>query len=146
MYAIFASSNLHRARLFVIALSSLDNRRRRSPMATNQEYSIYKQLKEVGVRGLMLDIQRDANGVLILVHGLVQYSRLIDVIRYEIEPFLDEDPRAIVTIDLETLGDRAMLMHDRRPMGQPHGVADDQRDEGRRPTRAGHERQRSLAV
>ncbi|KAL7544455.1 hypothetical protein ACHAWF_007832 [Thalassiosira exigua] len=91
---------------------------RRSQMATNQEFSIYKQLKEVGVRGLMLDIRRDVNGGVKLVHSLVEYSWLIDVIRHEIEAFLDEDPDAIVTIDLETLGDRVMLMKELRAVLQ----------------------------
>ena len=78
-------------------------------LATNQEYSIYKQLKYVGVRGLMLDIEYKNEG-LMLVHGLVVFSDFESIINHEIIPFLEEDPDAIITIDLETLGDRGMIM------------------------------------
>ena len=78
-------------------------------LATNQEYSIYKQLKYVGVRGLMLDIEYKNEG-LMLVHGLVEFSDFESIINHEIIPFLEEDPDAIITIDLETLGDRGMIM------------------------------------
>ncbi len=82
-------------------------------MATNQEYSIYKQLKEFYVRGLMLDIQYFDGGIR-LVHGFVTYSWLKDIILYEITPFLNEDSKAIITIDLETLGNRELIMRELR--------------------------------
>jgi len=102
--------------------------------ATNQEFSIYKQLKEVGVRGLMLDIQYKLGDGLKLVHGHVDYSWLDDTINGEIAPFLDEDPNSIITIDFQTLGDRDLIMKELRViLQQAHGftnrifrLADDQ--------------------
>ncbi|KAL9188833.1 hypothetical protein ACHAXT_007211 [Thalassiosira profunda] len=89
-----------------------------SRLATNQEYSIYRQLKEVGVRGLMLDLEYDiGSNEIRLVHGFIAFSTLRDTIRYEIDPFLDEDPDAILTLDLETMGnndDRALVMKELR--------------------------------
>ena len=37
-----------------------------------------------------------------------------DILKYEIIPFLEEDTNAIITIDLQTLGDRALLMQELR--------------------------------
>lgn len=82
-------------------------------MAANQEFSIYRQLKEAGVRGLMLDIQYKDGGIR-LVHGIVEYSWLDEILMNEISPFLDEDRDAIITIDLETLGDRELIMRQLR--------------------------------
>jgi len=82
-------------------------------MATNQEYSTYRQLKEVGVRGLMLDLQYKDGGIK-LVHGLVEYAFLGDIINHEIIPFLEEDRNAIITVDVETLGDREQIMRELR--------------------------------
>ena len=83
-------------------------------LATNQKYSIYEQLKLVGVRGLMMDIEYNQNGGINLVHGLVEFASLEDILNYEIIPFLEEDINAIITIDFETLGDRALLMQELR--------------------------------
>jgi len=82
-------------------------------MAANQEFSIYKQLKEVGVRGLLLDIKYSNNRIM-LVHGLVEYGRLDEIINEEIIPFLEEDSDAIITIDLEILGNRELIMKELR--------------------------------
>lgn len=80
-------------------------------LSSNQEMSIYKQLKYIGVRGLMLDIECDiSDDEIRMVHGVVDFGSLQDLIANEISPFLDEDPEAIITIDLETLGDRELLM------------------------------------
>ena len=83
-------------------------------LATNQKYSIYEQLKKVGVRGLMMDIEYNQNGGINLVHGLIEFGSLEDILNYEIIPFLEEDTNAIITIDFETLGDRALLMQELR--------------------------------
>jgi hypothetical protein len=80
-------------------------------LATNQQFSIYHQLKYVGVRGLLLDIEYDdQHNDIRLVHGSVDFNRFSDIIENEICPFLDEDPSAIITIDLETRGDRSKLL------------------------------------
>jgi hypothetical protein len=79
-------------------------------LATNQKYSIYQLLKHVGVRGLMLDIEFDAfDSTIRLVHGSVDFNSFEAVLAREVVPFLDEDPDAIITIDLETKGDRSKL-------------------------------------
>lgn len=79
-------------------------------LATNQHYSIYRLLKYVGVRGLMLDIEYDPlDSDVRLVHGSVDYNSFEDVLQSEIIPFLEEDTDAVITIDFETLGDTAML-------------------------------------
>ena len=83
-------------------------------LATNQKYSIYEQLKKVGVRGLMMDLEYNQNGGINLVHGLIEFGSLEDILNYEIIPFLEEDTNAIITIDFETLGDRALLMQEFR--------------------------------
>lgn len=75
---------------------------------SNQKYSIYHLLKYWGVRGLMLDIASDSDGIK-LVHGQIAFNLLSDVLANEIIPFLDEDPDAIITIDFETVGDRTIL-------------------------------------
>lgn len=71
-------------------------------LATNQQLSVYKQLKE-GVRGLLLDIEYK-DGSLICVHAFVEFSLLRDLVMNEIIPFLDEDKDAIITLDFETRG------------------------------------------
>lgn len=79
-------------------------------IATNQKYSVYHQLKYTGVRGLMLDIEYDGvDSDIRLVHGNFDFNSLSDVIAKEIVPFLEEDTDAIITIDLETRGDREIL-------------------------------------
>ena len=65
----------------------------------------------------MLDIQHVDGGIM-LAHGLVEYSWLDDIINYEIIPFLEEDKDAIITLDVETLGDREMLMRELRVLLQ----------------------------
>jgi hypothetical protein len=80
-------------------------------LATNQKFSVYHSLKNVGVRGLLLDIEYDdQHNDIRLVHGSVDFNRFSDVLEQEIAPFLDEDPGAIITIDLETRGDRSKLL------------------------------------
>ena len=61
-----------------------------------------------------MDIEYNQNGGINLVHGLIQFGSLEDILNYEIIPFLEEDTNAIITIDFETLGDRALLMQEFR--------------------------------
>ena len=79
-------------------------------LATNQQYSIYRLLKYVGVRGLMLDIEYDfIDNAIRLIHGSVDFNSFEAVLVHEIIPFLDEDLDAVITIDLESKGDIEML-------------------------------------
>lgn len=82
-------------------------------MATNQKYSVYTQLKDLGVRGLMIDLEYKQD-TLQLVHGLLSFGTFKDLINYELIPFLEEYEDAIITIDIETLGDRAAIMRELR--------------------------------
>lgn len=82
-------------------------------MATNQKYSVYTQLKTLGVRGLMIDLEYKQD-TLQLVHGLLSFGTFEDLINYEIVPFLEENRDAIITIDIETLGNRAAIMRELR--------------------------------
>jgi len=82
-------------------------------MATNQKYSVYTQLKDLGVRGLMIDLEYKQD-TLQLVHGLLSFGTFKDLINYELIPFLEEDEEAIITIDIETLGNRAAIMRELR--------------------------------
>ena len=76
----------------------------------NQRLAIYDQLSIAGVRGLMLDM-RWAQGAIKLVHGPVDYGLLEDVLLNEIVPFLESDLNSVITLDLQTLGDRDLLMN-----------------------------------
>ena len=77
-------------------------------LAINQENSVYKQLKEGGVRGLMLDIAYK-DGSLQCVHGFVEFGLLRDLVVNEILPFINEDEECIITIDFETKGDVELI-------------------------------------
>ncbi len=71
-------------------------------LGINQEKSIYKQLKDDGVRSLSLDLNA-VDDELRLVHGPLDYGELTFQLETQLVPFLEEDADAIVTLDFETI-------------------------------------------
>eukprot|EP01082_Thalassiosira_pseudonana_P003414 g3216.t1 g3216 contig12:1645347-1647450(+) len=77
-------------------------------LGINQDSSIYDQLSNNDVRGLLLDIKLDPNFAdeqLRLVHGPLDFGGFSSVANENLIPFLEENPNAIVTLILETTGD-----------------------------------------
>jgi hypothetical protein len=83
-------------------------------LASNQEQSVYKQLKQ-GVRGLMLDIEYK-DGSLQCVHGFVEFGLLRYLVVNEIIPFLNEEEQCVITIDFETKGDVELIRNEMRDL------------------------------
>ena len=75
----------------------------------NQTLSLRRQL-ELGVRGLMLDVE-ESHGRVRLCHGrcIGLEPTLADVLNYEVLPFMLSAPYAIVTLHLEDRTHRAAL-------------------------------------
>mmetsp|Transcript_21641 Transcript_21641/g.44547 ORF Transcript_21641/g.44547 Transcript_21641/m.44547 type:complete len:886 (-) Transcript_21641:158-2815(-) len=71
-------------------------------LGINQENSIYKQLKDDGVRSLSLDLNV-INDNLTLVHGPLDYGGLTSQLETHLVPFLEEETDAIVTLDFQTI-------------------------------------------
>ena len=98
-----ASHNAHAA--LAVASGYLE------PLGTNQDDDILHQLRENGVRGLLLDValDEDQDEPLRLVHGsdiiTLDYGGFRSVLGSNLLPFLEEDDSAIVSFFLQTVGD-----------------------------------------
>ncbi|KAL7490207.1 hypothetical protein ACHAW6_015975 [Cyclotella cf. meneghiniana] len=77
-------------------------------LGINQENSIYEQLRDDGVRALLLDLRLDSTRTddpLRLVHEPLDYGGFEEEMKANLVPFLEEDENAVVSLYFQTVGD-----------------------------------------
>lgn len=73
--------------------------------AANQYYDMYDLIRDRQVRGLMIDIKKNDDNVLELVHSFDGYGNFVDRMRDEVMSALNEDQDLVLWFDIETVGE-----------------------------------------